>query len=243
MKTLILGCSFCSTLAEDKPEQWKLNPDVTVRAISGTGNEALAARTIYECARVAYDRVIVIWTGINRLDARIPRILHETYPGAKQEQPEYSFCTPLQSEVWYHSGGILGSWTTDKTCPRAISQYFKNQYLAATANYMCDISLAAIATTQHFLTASGITYEMSFIYDIAQDYSDIDNGRWENVLGKVISSGPYFDLVDWHKIKTDTTPYEWAKHNASRLENDQFHPTRDAMRTWILDNFFIDIAA
>lgn len=240
-KTLIVGCSFCSTLGEQRPSQWELHPSVTVKATSGTGNQAIAARVLYECSRVKYDRVIVIWTGINRLDLMIPRTLHETYPGAYNGDPAYSFCTPLKSEVWYHSGGFGGSWHWDNNCPSDIKQYFKAQYLTASPQYLGDITLASIANTQNFLTASGVEYDMSFIYDIHHDYRTVKNGRIENVLGRLVPSSPYHALVNWDKIKLTDTAYEWANQDPSRLESDTFHPTRDAMRVWINMTFGIDI--
>ena len=242
-KTLIVGCSFCSTLGEQRPEQWQLHPDIIVKATSGTGNQAIAARVMYECAQTKYDRVIVIWTGINRLDVMIPRTLHETYPGAWEGNPEYSFCTPLKSEVWYHSGGFGASWHWDDSCPADIKKYFKTQYLTATPQYLCDITMSSISNTQNFLIANNIPFDMTFIYDIHRDYRKVENGRLENVLGRLLTDSPYYKLVDWGKLKTDNTAYEWAIQDPNRLESDTFHPTRNAMREWINLTFGIDIAA
>lgn len=243
MKTLIVGCSFCSTLGEQRPDQWQLDPDITVKATSGTGNQAMAARVVYECSQEHYDRVIVVWTGINRLDLMIPRTLHETYPGAWEGKPAYSFCTPLKSEVWYHSGGFGASWHWDDTCPADIKKYFKTQYLTATPQYLCDITMSSISNAQNFLIANNISFDMAFIYDIHRDYRKVENGRLENVLGRLLPDSPYYKLVDWDKIKTHNTAYEWAIQNSSRLESDTFHPTRTAMREWIDLTFGIDIAA
>lgn len=239
MKTLIVGCSFCSTLGEQQTGQWQLGPDIIVKATSGTGNPAIAARVAYECSRAHYDKVIVIWTGINRLDTVITRELHETYPGAWDGQPVYSFCTPLEGSVWYHSGGQAGSWTWDSTCPADIRQIFKTQYLGADSRYFTDISLLNVFYTQSFLNNQHIDYAMSFIYNPCQDYSQT---RHEHYFGIVDQRSAYYDLVDWKKIQTQITPFEWASQH-SYLESDQLHPTRDAMREWIDLTFGIDIAA
>lgn len=238
MTTLIVGCSFCSTLSEQRPEQWQLDPDIVVRATSGTGNQAMSARVAFECSRHNYDRVIVIWSGINRLDTVITRDLHETYPGAKQSRPEYSFCTPLEQSVWYHSGGQAGSWTW-KDCPSEINQVFKTQYLGATPRYLTDISLCGIFYTQCFLEKLNINYQMSFIYNPFLDYS---NTKHEHYFGTVDRHSAYHNLVDWTKINISNTAFEWADQDRTRLENDQLHPTRNAMREWIDLTFGIDIA-
>jgi hypothetical protein len=173
----------------------------------------------------------------------IPRTLHEIYPGVWEGSPKYSFCTPLKSEVWYHSGGFGASWDWDDSCPVEIKQYFKTQYLTATPQYMCDITLSSIVNTQNLLTASGIDYDMSFIYNINRDYRTVENGRLENVLGRLVSDSPYYDLVNWDKININNTAYEWAVQDPFRLESDTFHPTRNAMREWIDLTFGIDISA
>ena len=240
MTTLIAGCSFCSTLGEQNPDQWQLHPDVVVKATSGTGNQAMTARVAYECSKTRYNRVIVIWTGINRLDTMISRDLHETHPGARQSRPDYSFCTPLEQSVWYHSGGQAGSWTWDSTCPPEIRQIFKTQYLGANSKYLSDISLCNILYTQSFLEKLNIDYQMSFIYDPFFDYS---NTSREHYFGTIDKDSAYYNLIDWTRIDTSNTAFEWANKDKNRLENDQLHPTRNAMREWIDLTFGIDIAA
>jgi hypothetical protein len=200
----------------------------------------MAARVAYECSKTKFDQVIVVWTGINRLDAVITRSLHETYPGAWEGNPAYSFCTPLEGSVWYHSGGQAGSWTWDRTCPSDIRQIFKIRYLGADSRYLTDNSLRDIFYTQSFLEKLGIDYQMSFIYDPFRDYSHTSH---EHYFGTVDKSSAYYNLVDWSKIHTDNTAFEWASQINTRLESDQLHPTRDAMREWIDLTFGIDIAA
>lgn len=200
----------------------------------------MAARVLHECARNDYDRVIVIWTGINRLDTVITRDLHETYPGAWEGDPAYSFCTPLEGSVWYHSGGQAGSWTWDSTCPTDIRQIFKTQYLGADSRYLTDQSMINIMYTQSLLEKMGVEYQMSFIYDPFKDYSRTPH---EHHFGTIDQRSAYYNLIDWSKIKTDNTAYEWASQVNNRLESDRLHPTRSAMRDWIDLTFGIDIAA
>lgn len=237
MSILIVGCSFCSTLGEQKAGQWQLHPDIKVASTSGTGNQAIAARVLYECSLKRYKQVIVFWSGINRLDTVITRALHETYPGAAIGRPAYSFCTPLLDTVWYHSGGKAGSWTWDDTCPSDIKQIFKTQYLGATAKYLSQISLESIVSVQSFLNSRNIDYKMTFIYNITRiDY------KHEHCFGQVDITTPAYSQVDWDAIQTTQTVYDWAITNPSRIEDDQFHPTRTAMKEWIMDNFKLDIS-
>jgi len=239
MKILIVGCSFCSTLVQKIPipDQWRLHPDITVKASSGAGNQALSAMVLYECSRSQYDQVIVFWSGINRLDTSITRPLYESYPGAAIANPKYSFCIPLGDVVWYHAGGIAGSWTYDDSCPKEIQQIFKTQYTGATSRYFNEISQQSILLTQDFLKARQIPVNMTFIYDIHATYV-----RQEHFFGKIDNTVPSYNLIDWSQIQIFNNIHDWSQQTPSKLDTDQFHPTRDAMREWILENFKLDIA-
>jgi hypothetical protein len=240
MSTLIVGCSFFSSLTGNNPDQWQLRPDIQVRATSGTGNQAMAARVLYEISQHNYDRVLVCWTGINRLDTVITRQLHETFPGAWEGCPNYSFCTPLSGPViWYHSGGEAGSWTWDTSCPRPIREIFRHSYIGADSMYYSDISLSSITVCQSVLNHRRISNQMSWIYDPFEDYS---NTKFGHALGQINKDSCYFSTVDWSNINTLFTPWEWAQKNPVRFESDLFHPTRDAMREWIKLAFDLDIA-
>jgi hypothetical protein len=78
---------------------------------------------------------------------------------------------------------------------------------------------------------------MTFIYDIGRiDY------KHEHCFGQVDKTTPAYGLVDWNSIQTTQTVYDWAMRDPARLESDNFHPTRTAMKEWILDNFKLDIS-
>jgi len=79
-KTLLVGCSFVDRLT------YRLNNDdyhidakrYQVLSSPGTGNQAIAARTIYQLSQDTYDQVVVMWSGINRLDFPISQELQKT---------------------------------------------------------------------------------------------------------------------------------------------------------------------
>ena len=80
---------------------------------------------------------------------------------------------------------------------------------------------------------------MSFIYDPFADWS---NTSHEHYFGTVDKNSAFYNLVDWEKINTSCTAFEWASKDQTRLEHDRLHPTRNAMREWIDLTFGIDIA-
>ena len=84
-KTLIVGCSFVARLTYRlSDDDYHVNAQkYTILSSPGSGNQALAARTIYELSQNKYDQVVVLWSGINRLDFPVSAELNKTYPKNK----------------------------------------------------------------------------------------------------------------------------------------------------------------
>jgi hypothetical protein len=233
MKTLIVGCSFVNNLIWDhytNKINWILHPDVYTSAAPGAGNESIAVRLLHECSQKKYDQVFVLWSGINRIDVSLSEKL-------KPHLDQCSFCVDVGGTTWYHSGGMAGSWTDNTyTYPGIVKELIKNQYLEADIRYLSDRTFRSIITAQSFLSQQNISYKMAFAYDIYKDYS------WqESFFGAVDVTSPMFKLIDWDKIQTENTLYEWASSDPTRM-SDRIHPSRDAVREWILSNVDLDIA-
>lgn len=233
MKTLIVGCSFCNNLIWDRYTNkidWNVHPDIHVAAAPGAGNEFMAARLMYECSLKKYDQVFVLWSGINRIDVSISKKLKQVIGGC-------NFSVELGPTVWYHSGGIAGSWADDKYIyPDIVKKLIKNQYLESGSSYLSDRTFRSIITAQSFLSKQNISYKMAFTYDIHKKYF-----YEESFFGQADVTSPMYKLIDWDQIQTENSLYEWAISDPTRM-SDEIHPSRNAMREWILDNFKLDIA-
>lgn len=233
MKTLIVGCSFCNNLIRDRYTNkidWNVHPDIHVAAAPGAGNEFIAARLLHECSLKKYDQVFVLWSGINRIDVSISKKLKQVIGGCK-------FSAELGPTVWYHSGGIAGSWTSDEwVYPDLVKELIKNQYLESNSSYLSDRTFRSIITAQSFLSKQNISYKMAFAYDIHKKYF-----YEESFFGQADIKSPMYKLIDWDQIQTENSLYEWAISDPTRM-SDEIHPSKNAMREWILDNFKLDIA-
>ena len=236
-QTLIVGCSYIEMLSAFLNHNLERHPDrelfnsldhdkFRILGTSGAGNTSIAARVMYECSKQNFDQVIVLWSGINRLDFPIPKNLQKTYPRTDQNEWLYHYITELEEVIWYHSGGWNSSGVY-KPCPQAIREFFRNQYLGATPKYLTDLSLQSVVGTQAFLKANGIDYQMGWLYDINATTSD-------NILfsgcGTIDPSSQYIDLIDWSKINKNTA-YEWSRDN-NLLSNDLYHWTRAGAVKW-----------
>lgn len=242
MSKLIVGCSFIQNLNNPiyniNRKQWK------TKGSSGSGNQAISARVIYECARKnKYDEVLVLWSGINRLDFPIGRPLHDTMPVTADGYPKYEYYSKMDEVIWYHSGGFsLSGCSIDS--PPWFRDWCRTQYKSSTPKYLTDLTLQSIVNTQGFLSARGIPYRMSFIYDIDVDYERNWPGRHSGVYiepgcGKIDRSSPLINLVDWSKFIQHQPPYEYAR-DSTQLE-DGFHPTYQGMSNWFKSALDIDL--
>ena len=239
-QTLLVGCSFLERLTYRlSNDDYHINAKKhTVLASAGSGNQAIAARTIYEISQNKYDQVVVIWSGINRLDFPVSEELNRTYPENKPNA-WISRCH-VGSMVWFHSGGMLGSGTGNLTAtPEVIKKFFQAQYLGTTSGsqYLTELTLLSIISTQAVLYKAKIPYQMGFIYDTQRS---IPGAQEEHSHGIMYKDTPLYSAVDWTKFTRFDSPYEWAKRQG-RLEPDQYHPTRNAMIDWFQLAMNIDL--
>ena len=182
---------------------------------------------LHHLAQVKPDAIVVLWSGINRIDVPMPADWHNAY-GA-----EVPF-RKIQDQYWYHSGGFSCSGFHLPT-PKILIDYFKNQHLGETPEHFTDLSLLDIIGTLAILKTQNIPNYSNFIYDVHADYSKyVDIGfdkPLEHTLGKISPKSQYYNLLPWNQLDTQNTPFEWAK-NQNLLDTDQFHPTPDAMYAW-----------
>jgi hypothetical protein len=241
---LIAGCSFAGIAAGYSHPAPKVNLDqFQFFGDAAAGNRAIAARVRHQISRAKYKHVVVMWSGINRIDIPIERTTHEKLPDI------YPYVTVLEDWAWYLSGGMGSSWQSDDHCPNLVKSQFREQYLHQTPRSATDSSLAAILETQELLNSRNINYTMCFIYDIYRSYDEvvdkvtntyrrtIGTDRWprwlalEHCLGKIDITSSLYSMVDWGKFTIPVTPYEYCAER-DLLQIDQFHPTSFGMAEW-----------
>lgn len=253
---LLAGCSFLDVGMRQPIPPWdKINyKKYLFKGDVAAGNQAIAARVRYELAQNNFEHVVVLWTGINRIDVSMTLGDFNSLPNT------YKFISRLGDTVWYLSGGICGSWQQNNDCPAPIKKRFDNEFMYQTARSASDTTLRTIVETQQFLQQQGVEYTMGFIYDIHADYNDmldvIGNkfprvtaaDRWpdwlalEHCLGKIDTESEWYDQVDWTKFPAQQAPYEYCAER-NMLEHDRFHPSKDGIKQWFqtqLDIYLTD---
>jgi len=252
---LIAGCSFAGIAAGYSNPAPNINHTrFRFADAPAAGNRAIAARVKHELFRNSYDHVVVLWSGINRIDVPITLKTHIRTPS------KYTYISVMEQWVWYHSGGIAGSWQSDDVCPDTVKSQFRDQYLRQTARSATDTTLAAILEIQDLLESRKINYTMSFIYDVDQSYDDavdkvtntkyrtIGFDRWpqwlalEHCLGKIDTTSGLYNMVNWNKFNQAATPYEYcAERNLQQI--DKFHPTAFGITEWFDTQLGIDLTS
>lgn len=224
---LIAGCSFVDALTDINYIR------VDKFGSCAASNASIAARVIHQLSLQEYKKVIVIWTGINRLSIPVDIELHNVYQLARNPYMFYDVQDPV---VWYHSGGILGTEYHNNT-PAFIKNYFATQYKSISPRYLTTQTLLNIIAVQSYLENKKIDYEMNFIYDIHKDYSNL---RSEYSLGQIDVKSPLYNLVNWNRINQCPSLYEWAVQHG-KLGDDQWHITSKGLVDWCSVNLGVDL--
>lgn len=255
-RVLLAGCSFIAIETQEPMPPWdEINYQKYIfRGTPAAGNVAIAQRVQYEVVRQPWEHVVILWSGINRID--IPKTQHQ-----HNEMPHtYPFILELGDMYWYLSGGICGSWYASKQCPEPVYTQFMQAFINQTPRTASDTTFEAIVDTQQFLEKRNIPYTMSFIYDINRDYNseldifgnrfarDIAKDRWphwlalEHCLGQADVESEWYSQIDWTKFPAIETPFEYCA-SRNMLQADRFHPTKDGLKQWFkhqLDIYLTD---
>lgn len=225
MQTLIVGCSFVHNLKFHP----RINTDrYALFGSSGASNQSIAARVKHQLATQHYKKVVVLWSGINRLSV--------CWPTQADKFFDYEFKDTIGSTTWYHSGGIGCSGEQSST-PELLRQYFRTQYLMSDAQYLTDLSMRSILDVQALLKSLDIPGYMSFIYDI----NDHRPSQHEVSHGAVDTNCSLVQKIDWSMFKAQQPPWEWAAARNELYEQDQYHPTPDSLCNWFRQNLSIDL--
>lgn len=213
--------------------------NIVIKATPGSGNQSIATRTVFETVLQRYDRVIIVWSGINRIDFPIGKSLHVLQPKNVSGEYNHKGFTDLDEIIYYHSGG-WGHFFHGRQCPQFVRDFFKQQYTSATPRYLTDLSLLSIIQTQSYLEANNINYNMKFIYDINSDWS---SSKLEPSLGSIDKTSPFIHKVNWDKFQSNNnlTLYEFAR-DTNRLY-DLIHPTFECIKDYFKLEFDIDLTS
>jgi hypothetical protein len=242
MNILVSGCSFTQW-----PEYvggpntcWprylaELEPNWRIKNIAepGAGNQYISdsvMRHIIENPLIKYDRVLVMWTGVSRLDY----LTGLEDPSWNELFNSYGFYRRVDScpdKLGYiFSGGQMGTWFNNPVAEKM----FREMYKVSSPLSLATINIMEMIKLQNFLENQGIDYKfMSYVNYWGDGENLSRNGDFG--VGKFPEVQKLLRTVDWSKwIFTDDNRngiYEMAVRD-SNLQDDRFHPAESTQRAW-----------
>ena len=237
MKILISGCSF--TQWPEYPGGpnvcWpgylqKLLPDDQIKSIAeaAAGNQYICDSIIRETLNNQYDQVLVMWSGVSRLDY----LTSLEDPAWNALFDSYGFYRRLSGEKlgWIFSGGQLGTWFKHPVAHKM----FKEMYKVSSNLSLATINLMEIVKLQNYLKAKNIPFKfMSYV------------NYW--TTGEHISPNGDFGLMDIPEVQylineIDFSQWIFADNNRkciydvakelNNFEEDGFHPSAATHEAW-----------
>ena len=226
-RVLINGCSFTRG-----PTSWPYylktiqQTQFTNLALSSAGNTYIHESTVAELAKRSYQGVIIMWSGLSRVDARVA---YPAYFKNTVYTSEYQYKTndwaekivePIDDAEFVDRSWVfgLGHVNNDKTI--FSSKLFEGTYKYLEPTQFAFHLLIKIISLQSVLKSLNIPY----IFTLYQPYQDILKEHTD--LAK---------LVDWNNFFIDKNIFEMAKINKD-LDADG-HPGVLTNKQWaeILD--------
>jgi len=233
MKILISGCSFT---------KWPEYPggpntcwpgyikghDITNVGEAAAGNQYICDSVIQETLQNNYDMVIVMWSGVSRLDY----LTDVTDPNWNELFDSYGFYRRLNNGKlgWIFSGGQMGTWYKNPVAHKM----FYEQYKVSSPLSLAHINLSEILKLQGYLKGRNIPFKFMSYVNYWNDKEHVspngDFGIWSfPEIQHMIRN------VDWENWIFSNQQrdgiYELSKEMNSFM-SDGFHPGAEAHERW-----------
>lgn len=231
MKTLINGCSFSRG-----PNSWPYylksvdQTQLVNLAQSGAGNSYIHESTVSELSRRNYNLVLIMWSGISRLDYKVSSSdfvdskYTTLYQHTRNDWPE-KIVEPIDDQLYVEKDWVFGCGHINSEQAILESNLFTGVYKHLDYENFVYHFLIRIISLQNTLLAMNIPYVFSFYNDYKKDLQMFSN------LCK---------LIQWQNILLEPNIYTITENN-SWFDQDGFHPGARAHKLYAehLDKFII----
>lgn len=223
MKILISGCSF--TQWPEYPggpnvcwPRYITNHEITTVGEAAAGNQYICDSVVRETLQNKYDMVIVMWSGVSRLD-----YLTSLEDSAWESLfDSYGFYRRLNGIPlgYIFSGGRMGTWYKNPVAHKM----FYEMYKVSSDLSLATINLQEIIKLQEYLKAKNIPYKfMSYV------------NYWGN--GEHLSPNGDFGVADHPELKVFTDSIDWNNWLFSNDNKDGIYELSKELNSFADDGF------
>lgn len=237
MNILVSGCSFTQwPECPGGPNTcWprylkELNPNYNIKSVAeaAAGNQYICDSVIRETLANQYDQVLVMWSGVSRLDY----LTSLEDPAWNELFDSYGFYRRLPDGKlgWIFSGGQMGTWFKNPVAHKM----FYEMYKVSSDLSLASINLMEMIKLQNYLKAKNIPYKfMSYVNYWCHGKNISPNGDFG--VYDIPELQPLIKEIDFSNwIFTDenkSTIYDLAKQ-LNDFTGDGFHPGSVTHQQW-----------
>lgn len=237
MKFLISGCSF--TQWPEYPGGpnicWpryfqEQNPQIEIKTVAeaAAGNQYIADSVIRNVSEERPDHVIVMWSGVSRLDY----LTSLADPAWDALYDSYGFYRRLPGNRlgYIFSGGRMGTWFKNPVAHKM----FNEMYKVSSDTSLGYINLMEIVKTQNYLKAQGIPYHFMSYVNYWNDQPQVSRNGDFGVMGNK-DLEPLVNAIDFDRwIFSDLEKNGLYELSITRndFQADGFHPGNSTQEAW-----------
>lgn len=224
---LVNGCSFSRG-----PGSWPYhlkNANITNLAQAGAGNTYIHETTIAELAQRSYDLVVIMWTGLPRVDFKVNNIDYfsdskytSRYQSLQNDWPE-KVIEPVNDQDYVEKNWVFGCGHVNNEKAMIKTHMFDWMYHHLDQPEFVYNFLIKAISLQSFLKQMNIPYVFTFF----RDY-----------VGQLKQHPALYQLLDQRHIYNEQNIYQITESN-NWYDTDGFHPGVQAHQAWatLIDNF------
>lgn len=223
MKILVSGCSFTKWV--DQPGGpntcWPIyvnGHEITNIGEAAAGNQYICDSVIQETLQNKYDMVLVMWSGVSRLDF----LTDVTDPDWSALFDTYGFYRRLNNGKlgWIFSGGQMGTWYKNPVAHKM----FYEQYKVSSQLSLAHTNLSEIIKLQHYLQAKNIPYRfMSYV------------NYWNDK--EYISPNGDFGIMGFPELQHMIRGIDWDRWIFTNHERDGIYELSKELNDFMPDGF------
>ena len=219
MNLLVNGCSFSRG-----PESWPYFikcTNLTNLAQAGAGNSYIHESTVFELSQRSYDYVIIMWSGISRVDFKVEdsKYFNDSSFTSKYQKQRNDWpgkvIYPINDQDFVDDNWVFGDGIINNEKSLVSKNFLNGIYKYLGNDEFVYHFLQKVVALESFLKSQRIPYLFSF---------------YKNYLDELTKS-PLFDILDKDCMITDITLADISATYNSYAE-DRLHPGVFAHKFW-----------